>query len=373
MLCDIQNYPLKSLKEGNWFKLICGASFQHLPAIRSLAIAYTLAGTDCIDVGADPAVISMVKEGINIANKWGEEAKKRGFNYEGQPYLMVSLNDGEDPHFRKAYFNFQECPIDCHKPCINICPASAIITTGIIEQKCYGCGRCLPICPSQIIATKNYEYQPESITNLILNEEIDAIEIHTQVGHLTQFKKLWQTVALWTKKLKIIAISCPEEQGVIEYLWQLNEIISPLPETCHLIWQTDGRSMSGDIGSGTTHAAIKLGEKVLQTTLPGYVQLAGGTNNYTVTKLISLGLLNTGVQKRHISGIAYGSYARVLLSPILEQLDQIHQKSHYDDSIPPKTMAHLEDHPDLLWETVKLASSLVMQIKQVRHSLPQNP
>ncbi|MGF1674168.1 MAG: 4Fe-4S ferredoxin, partial [Rivularia sp. (in: cyanobacteria)] len=36
--------PLLSLKEGHWFKLICGASFQHLPAVRSLTLAYTLAG-----------------------------------------------------------------------------------------------------------------------------------------------------------------------------------------------------------------------------------------------------------------------------------------------------------------------------------------
>ncbi|MFM6279760.1 MAG: 4Fe-4S ferredoxin, partial [Dolichospermum sp.] len=40
--------PLQSLKQGNWFKLICGASFQHPPAVRNLTLAYTLAGADCI-------------------------------------------------------------------------------------------------------------------------------------------------------------------------------------------------------------------------------------------------------------------------------------------------------------------------------------
>ncbi|NER08760.1 MAG: 4Fe-4S ferredoxin, partial [Okeania sp. SIO3C4] len=50
--------PLISLKKGHWFKLICGASFQHLPTVRNLTLAYTLAGADCIDVAADPAAIA---------------------------------------------------------------------------------------------------------------------------------------------------------------------------------------------------------------------------------------------------------------------------------------------------------------------------
>ena len=54
--------PLKSLENGNWFKLICGASYQHLPDIRNLALVYTLAGADCIDVAADPATIAAAQE-----------------------------------------------------------------------------------------------------------------------------------------------------------------------------------------------------------------------------------------------------------------------------------------------------------------------
>jgi hypothetical protein len=36
--------PKASLHQGTWFKLICGASFHHLPSIRELAFLYTLAG-----------------------------------------------------------------------------------------------------------------------------------------------------------------------------------------------------------------------------------------------------------------------------------------------------------------------------------------
>ena len=64
-----RSYPLHSLEAGNWFKLICGASFQDLSAVRNLALSYSLAGADCIDVAADPAVITAAKEGIAAARE----------------------------------------------------------------------------------------------------------------------------------------------------------------------------------------------------------------------------------------------------------------------------------------------------------------
>ena len=62
-------HPLNSLKGGHWFKLICGASFQHLPAVRNLTLAYTLAGADCIDVAADPAAVAAAKEALQVASE----------------------------------------------------------------------------------------------------------------------------------------------------------------------------------------------------------------------------------------------------------------------------------------------------------------
>ncbi|MGD1896038.1 MAG: hypothetical protein ACFB16_03700 [Phormidesmis sp.] len=50
--------PLDALRSGRWFKLICGASYQSLPMVRNLALAYALAGVDCIDVAADLAVVA---------------------------------------------------------------------------------------------------------------------------------------------------------------------------------------------------------------------------------------------------------------------------------------------------------------------------
>ena len=378
--------PLQSLKRGNWFKLICGASFQHLPAVRNLTLAYTLAGADCIDVAADPAVIAATQEALLVAQSLTEDAQMRGFAFTGDlPLLMVSLNDGEDPHFRKAEFNSQDCPSDCSRPCEKICPAQAISfnntkddASGVIAEKCYGCGRCIPICPYSIIYTKSYISTPREIAPLIMSTGIEAVEIHTQVGRLAEFQRLWAAMTPWADKLKLVAISCNDGEGLIDYLKAIYDVIVPRPQ--FLIWQTDGRSMSGDIGDGTTIATVKLGQKVLTANLPGYVQLAGGTNSYTVPKLKAMGLLNDfrlpildfGLQdnnpkskiqnpKSKIAGVAYGSYARVLLSPILDQLES--KEVINTDS---QSNIRLEAEPELLWEAVRLAHDLVSQIKSGR-------
>ena len=389
-------YPLHSLREGHWFKLICGASFQHLPAVRNLTLAYTLAGADCIDVAADPAVIAAALDALQIADKLGEEAQMRGFGFRSRPWLMVSLNDGEDPHFRKAEFDPEMCPADCSRPCEQICPAQAIVfqkasegISGVVDKRCYGCGRCLPICPSQLIYTRSYVSAPEAIAELILQDGVDALEIHTKVGNFGDFQRLWQAIAPRIHQLKLLAISCPDGEGLIDYLWALYKLITPLP--CPLVWQTDGRPMSGDIGAGATRAAVKLSQKVLAAGLPGYVQLAGGTNSHTVTKLKATGLLNkmgmghgewgigygkkscptpdsrlpTPDSQPHIAGIAYGSYARVLLSPILDKLENLNDEEIDANLAPPQSplIGNLEELPSLLWQAVESAQALVSQLK----------
>jgi Fe-S-cluster-containing hydrogenase component 2 len=365
-------HPLQSLREGDWFKLICGASFQNLPAIRSLTLSYALAGADCIDVAADPAVIFAAHEALQVAGDFADEARFRGFR-PNAPWLMVSLNDGEDPHFRKAEFDPIFCPSDCLRPCESICPAQAIAFnpngfSGVIDSRCYGCGRCLPICPIDLIGTRSHRLTPTAIAPLVLTG-VDAVEIHTQVGRLEDFAKLWEAIAPQVPSLKLIAISCPDGEGLIDYLRALYDLISPLP--CALIWQTDGRPMSGDIGDGATRAAVRLGQKVLAANLPGYVQLAGGTNSHTVEKLRMQGLLRETGGRKAIAGIAYGSYARALLSPVLDQLEN--KSRHPPTHLPIQTSDHLstrlEDSPDLLWECVHLAHTLISPLK----TMPSKP
>jgi Fe-S-cluster-containing hydrogenase component 2 len=378
--------PLHSLKTGTWFKLICGASYQHLPSIRNLALVYTLAGADCIDMAPDPAVIHAVHQGIAAAQGL---ASTRGARHpERKPWLMVSFNDGEDPHFRKAVLRDAEmCPTNCHRPCEPVCPTAAIssvVANGldhdlrpadqIAEQishqvfitpdLCYGCGRCLNVCPSNLITAKEQVYRPEflwedleldslpkdngkdngtdaALTGVSGQKSsqvmIDAIEIHTQPHRVQEFHAFWQRISPIVPTLSLMAVSFPDCDDLEAYLRALLECMEPRPQ--HLIWQTDGRPMSGDIGAGTTHAALHLARKVLDFQLPmGFVQLAGGTNHTTVAKMRQQGI--------KAAGIAYGSYGRKILADLLDR----HQ-------------GNLEDYPEILDQAVKIARSLVEPLK----------
>ncbi len=345
--------PLQSLQSGTWFKLICGASYQELPAIRNLALVYSLAGADCIDVAADPAVVAAAKEGIAAAERVAAEHSRP---YQ-RPWLMVSMSAGEDPHFRKAWFDPAVCPALCPRPCEKICPADAIEVGGVVGDRCYGCGRCLPVCPWGLIEAKSHPTRLSDVARQVLTQA-DALEIHTQVGQFEAFKQLWQVIKPWSHNLNIISISCPDAEGLIGYLKDLRRIIVPHSSSVkalNVMWQTDGRPMSGDIGKGTTHAAIRLAQKVIASDLIGYVQLAGGTNQYTAPKLNALNLLHKSPENsrnncqtgdRMVSGVAYGSFARCLLMPVIGQT------------------LYLEEVSLTLWKAVAIAESLVKPLKQ---------
>jgi len=302
--------PKASLHQGTWFKLICGASFHHLPSIRELAFLYTLAGADCIDVAAEPAIVRAAQQGIQRAQAEDPQA--------GSPWLMVSLNDGEDVHFRKAILTEAACPAECSQPCVAVCPPHAVVPLGapasasvqvhIQADLCYGCGRCEPVCPYQRITTLGYQVAVAEVLPCLLELGVQAVEIHTRVGRQKQFEQVWGSLRPWLGQLQAVSISFNEGPGLEAYLRDVLALMDPLPEV--LIWQVDGRPMSGDIGAGTSKATLRLARKVLDMGLPGYVQLAGGTNAQTVS------LLDPSWP---VAGIAFGSYARQLVAAYLEE------------------------------------------------------
>ncbi|XP_027931096.1 uncharacterized protein LOC114187149 isoform X4 [Vigna unguiculata] len=321
VLPSISSSPLHSLHKGNWVKLICGASFEDVVDIRNLSLVYTLAGVDCIDCAADASVVSAVNEGIEAA---------RDIVCLRRPWVMISVNDDKDLHFRKAEFDPEECPADCSRPCENVCPASAIsfrgkssgisynteapsvLKDGVITERCYGCGRCLPVCPYDKISgkfsssicdymflTREVTYVRDAITtaDLILRDDVDAMEIHTSGRQSTLFKQLWSALGDSVQNLKLIAVSLPNGgDSTISSMNYMFSIMKPNLQSFNL-WQLDGRPMSGDIGRGATKESIAFAVQLAKAKErpPGFLQLAGGTNAHTIEGLKKEGLFQTTI------------------------------------------------------------------------------
>lgn len=50
---------------------------------------------------------------------------------------------------------------------------------GVLGPRCYGCGRCIDVCPPGIIRAEKYKRSPQVIRRLL--RTVEAVEIHTKV------------------------------------------------------------------------------------------------------------------------------------------------------------------------------------------------
>ena len=371
-----------SLSRGDFVKIICGASNNDVPLVRNLCYVYTLAGVDCIDISADSAIVSAANEGISSAYRdySSELLSHSSSSSSSPPRLMISVNDDDsDPHFRRAQFDPTRCPVECPRPCEKSCPAFAIPPPakesfqGVITDKCYGCGRCVPVCPLGLIQTESYVVDRGSIQRLIASGEAQALEIHTQSGHEESFAHLWAEIGgTVLRNAQLLAISLPDRGNDLTYAYMtsIQRILERHTDwgsfTGRQIWQLDGRPMSGDIGRGTARAAVELGQRMLlldkaagedslfrsskREGAAGFVQLAGGTNDYSIKLCGEVGL--TG--QRGFGGLAFGGYARKEMGKVLRSLDA--------DS----PGARIESHPQVLATCLEIAHRLIDPIKCVK-------
>ncbi|KAE8703404.1 putative ATP-citrate synthase [Hibiscus syriacus] len=319
--------PHLSLQQGNWVKLICGASFELIVLIVLRILC-----------------MSAVNEGIEAAR---EIVSVR------RPWVMISVNDDDDLHFRKAEFDPENCPSDCPRPCENVCPANAIsferenlqwnslwyqsngkTKSGVITERCYGCGRCFPICPYDKISEVTYVRDAGATAELLKTNDVDAIEIHTSG-------------------------SLPDTgDATIPAMNQMYSIMEP-HLSCFNLWQLDGRPMSGDIGRGATRESIAFAVHVTASRErpPGFLQLAGGTNVHTVDYIYVPDIYLCRIQSSTflIGGIAYGGYARKIVGRVLSSM-----RSQHGDS-------GIEHHAEHLLNALKEALHLVGPVKSYNY------
>ncbi|XP_028753517.1 uncharacterized protein LOC114713099 [Neltuma alba] len=290
-------------------------------------------------------------------------------------------------------FDQEDCPTDCSRPCENVCPANAISLQentglgspyeiqiprdGVITERCYGCGRCFPVCPYDKIREVTYVRDAITTADLMKRDDVDAIEIHTSGRQTTPFRELWTALGDSVKYMKLIAppgfwVSLPN--GGNSTISSMNEMFSTMKPNlqCFNLCQLDGRPMSGDIGREATKETVAFAVQMADArddSMPGFLQLAGGTNAHTVDGLKKEGLFQTTIVTKNsdyatsragsadsshalIGGVAHGGYARKIVGRAMRAMQSQHG-----------VVARIEDHPHHLLLALKETLALVGPFK----------
>jgi Fe-S-cluster-containing hydrogenase component 2 len=263
--------------------------------------------------------------------------------------LMVSLDSGDDLHFRKAEIDYKKC-INCLE-CINSCPSKALYSDNSIQlnkNNCVGCGRCSEACLQNAInfiklnnslchceqsrepnfltkcqkrrGTIQKSAHGEWIatshpTDAPRNDEqaFKAIEIHTGNNSIEEVKSFLELNASLLKNIELLSF-CVESKRfnpaeLQNYANSLTKLVNK-----KVIIQIDGIPMGATDKPCSSLQTVSAAAILLENKLDAYIQLSGGTNHLTKKLVSQLGL--------KISGIGYGTFARKLILSYLDELEE---------------------------------------------------
>lgn len=315
-------YAINALEKKCFFKLVCGASLTDTQMIENLSFIFTLAGAHVIDLAPKADVIFAARRGINRGREQSQLFSTKTFH---PPLLMASIQLDKDPHFRKAQVDYNSC--DLCSACVKICPTEAFKIEdkkfAYSVEKCFGCGICPSYC--HVSALSMFDTNPtpiETFQEMILLG-IEAVEFHFG-ENFHRLEEIWDEIN--NLRNKSILFSFSIGSGLLS-----DKQIKNAANLCFklagkgIILQCDGTPMSGGSnknGNNKDNPSLQVAKLIEEENLPVYLQISGGTNENSFAKAKEA--------KLNINGVAIGSYARKLLMPYLNDLND---KAKLNDAV----------------------------------------
>ncbi|XP_050372585.1 uncharacterized protein LOC126790411 isoform X1 [Argentina anserina] len=108
---------------------------------------------------------------------------------------------------------------------------------GVLTERCYGCGHCIPVCPFDKISVSTYIRDAIATSELLKRNDVDAIEIHTSGRQIAPFKELWDGLGDSIKHLRLAAVSLPDlGESSVSTMKAMYSIMEP-DLGCFNLWQ----------------------------------------------------------------------------------------------------------------------------------------